>query len=180
MVRPVPFPDAGGEGTQFRVSNQEERMTRQETRDILSGALIMLFGIGMVIWAFNTLSMGTPRRMGPGMFPAGIGGLISLAGLGVLVQGLLDRARNAETGTKPAVNLRALVWVTAALLAFGLLVGPFGMIPAIVALICLCALSERGGSPLATLLMAIALPVAVYLIFRLGLGLPMAMVRRPF
>lgn len=154
-------------------------MTRQETRDILSGALIMLFGIGMVAWAFDTLSMGTPRRMGPGMFPAGIGGLIALAGLGVLIQGVLDRARTAQAGPKSALNLRPLICVSAALLAFGLLVGPFGMIPAIVALICLCALSERGGSPVATLLLSMALPVAVYLIFRLGLGLPMAMVRWP-
>lgn len=155
-------------------------MTRQETRDAFAGALIMLFGLGMTLWAFETLQMGTPRRMGPGMFPAGIGILIALSGTGVLIQSLLQRARNAVVDTRPSVNLRALIFVTAALLAFGLLIGPFGMIPAIVALIGLCALSERGGSPVATLVLAITMPVAVYLIFKLGLGLPMAMIRWPF
>ncbi|MCA2012237.1 tripartite tricarboxylate transporter TctB family protein [Cereibacter sphaeroides] len=155
-------------------------MNRQETRDAFGGALIMLFGAGMVIWAYQTLPMGSPRRMGPGMFPAGVGVLIALTGLGILGQSLWQRARQVAVDTKPDTNLRALIFISAALLAFGLMVGPFGMIPAIIALVCLCALSDRDGSLAATLVLCLTLPVAVYLIFKLGLGLPMAMIRWPF
>lgn len=157
-------------------------MIRQQGRDAVGGALIALFGTAMVLWAMNSLPMGTLRRMGPGLFPAGVGGLIALTGAAMLMQALWPRVRDAAAARVPgpAVNLRALVFVSAALLAFGLLAGPFGMIPAIVALVGLCALSDRDSRPMATLALMICLPAAVYLIFRLGLGLPMAMIRWPF
>ena len=155
-------------------------MNRQENRDALGGALIAAFGIGMLIWALVTLPMGVPRRMGPGMFPAGIGGLTALAGLGVLVQALWQRARTRSGDTCLRVNIRAVIFISLALLAFGLLVGPFGMVPAIVALIWLCLLSEAGTHPAVGLVLSALMPAATWLIFKLGLGLPMAMIRWPF
>jgi len=151
-------------------------MTARLTRDALAGALLILFGVGMMVWAYQTLPMGSPRRMGPGMYPTGIGVLITLSGLAILVPALWKRGGALDF--RP--NWRAVAGISGALTAFALLVAPFGLAPAIVALVVIGALAERSQIWVGTLTVAAILPVVVYVIFKLGLGLPMAMASWPF
>lgn len=157
-----------------------EIVKTQDTRDAIGGGLLVAFGVGMAIWAYHSLPLGTPRRMGPGMYPLGVGVLIILIGSPMLASALLRRRTAPQKAIEIEINWRALIFISGALLAFGVLVAPFGLAPAIVALVFMSALAGSKHYWLSTIVVSLILPAIIYVIFTLGLGLPMATVSWPF
>ncbi len=90
-------------------------------------------------YALFSCDIGTPRNMGAGMFPFVIGTMIALFGLGFAAPTLLElsarshaEGRAGPLGDDPAARHRRRV--VACSHAFTALVGPFGMIPATLAM----------------------------------------------
>ncbi|WP_068297738.1 tripartite tricarboxylate transporter TctB family protein [Pararhodobacter sp. CCB-MM2] len=149
-------------------------MLTRDYRDIVGGGVLLCFGLWVAWYAASHYDLGTLRRMGPGMFPMLLA--IVLAGLGLLM------AVPAFFREGPKVQLRLFVpaVILLSVLSFALLIGPFGLIPAIVAVTCLSALGEEKFRPLAIVLLCLVLSVIAWLIFSVGLGLTLPMFRWPF
>lgn len=140
--------------------------------DIIGGLLLIAAG-GWFVMHSGNYTMGTLRRMGPGYFPVLIGGMIILFGLLVLVPGML------RAGSMPRPEWRPFATISLSVLAFALLVEPFGLVPATVALTIAAALAEPGLRPLRLALLALGLSALGVLVFTQGLGIPLPAFRWP-
>jgi hypothetical protein len=134
-------------------------------KDVLAGLAALGMGL-LVIWTSLDYRLGTPARMGPGMFPMVLGVLLALCGLGAALMGL----RTVERA--PALRLRAMLAVTGALVAFALTVERLGFIPATILLIFVAGMAERPVQWRALALLALILAPAAYALFVLFLGIP--------
>lgn len=150
-------------------------MLTRDYRDIVAGAILLALGIAVTIYATNALALGSVQRMGPGMFPAALGVILSFFGLGIAIPALF------RTGTRwEAIEWRPMVFVAASVASFALSIQTLGMVPATLLLIALAHLAEVELKPKGLLAMLVVLPGLAYLIFGLGLGLPIPMLRWPF
>jgi hypothetical protein len=142
--------------------------------DIIGGAALMVFGAGATAYAVATLPVGTVSRMGPGLFPAALGVLLAAFGVGTLVSGM------RHAGQKPELHLRALLTVLVAILAFALLVRPFGIVPAVIVLTLIACTADGRLSLARAAVLAAGLALAATLVFKVGLGLPVLVVAWPW
>jgi putative tricarboxylic transport membrane protein len=135
--------------------------------DVLSGLLfiaIAAFGL----WASRDYPVGTALRMGTGYVPRLLCWLLLGLGAVVLAQGLRQQALPLRTS---AQAWRAMLSITAALVAFGLSIERLGLVVAILLLTGIGALATRALRPLETALAALALIALTWGIFIFGLGL---------
>ncbi|OZI70220.1 tripartite tricarboxylate transporter TctB family protein [Bordetella genomosp. 6] len=139
-------------------------MRRVDYRDLIGGGLVTLAGAAAMYHSLTAFSVGTAARMGPGYFPALVGGLLMLCGIMILIPALM------RAGPKPVVEIRPLFWISLSVLAFALLVLPFGLVPAIIAQSVLAGISDCKLSWKNSLLLAGGLAVGATLIFKVGLG----------
>lgn len=140
--------------------------------EILAAVIFLAFGILAVAvgWGYG---FGTMAALGSGAMPVLVG--VGLCALGVAQ--LLRTQMAARTGQRFASafarsELRPLLLVLGAILAFGLLIEPLGLVPALAALVAVSWFAEKGGrrwEVIAVLLVVVALIVAI---FHLGLGIP--------
>jgi hypothetical protein len=149
-------------------------MHSRDYRDIIGGALLIILGLWAGFHAMSTFDLGTPSRMGPGMFPASLGFL--LAGLGALIA-LPALFRG---GPRITVDWRPMIFIMLGVWAFAIIVVPFGMVPAIVVLTIAAVLADTKIGIIGTAILAVALSVLAYLIFRVGLGIVLEPFRWPF
>lgn len=140
----------------------------REYKDIIGGGLLILIGGFAAIHAVMTLRLGTIWQMGPGMFPTAVGVMIALFGVGILIAGML------RTGEKVEVDLRSLLMIALSVLAFAVLIKPFGLVPAIVALIFVSARADGKLSFRSTAMLAGGLSLMAVLIFQIGLRMPLS------
>ncbi len=139
----------------------------RSSRDFYSGVIFVLFGLVAFLMA-RSYPLGSAGRMGPGYFPTVLG--LLLAGLGLVIVG---RSLVLEGPRVTGFALRPLILVLAAVLAFGLLLEPVGLVAATVALVVIGCLAGaefrwRDVAILCVILIALALGLFVY-----GLGLPL-------
>lgn len=134
-------------------------------RDFLAGLVCLILSI-FVLWQAQDYSTGTLRNMGPGYVPRALG--FSLGALGLVII-----ASSAKTATEfPRINVRALFCITVGVLVFTFLMNPAGLFIATIALVFLCGLSEKQFKPLRLSVLSLALCLMSYLIFILGLNMP--------
>ena len=125
------------------------------------------FGLFVALYAATHYKIGTTLRMGPGYFPAVVGGLVALLGL-ALVAGSLRLA-----GPRlPRVEWRPALLILAAGVAFGYLLKPLGLVLATVVLVIASAFGGHEFRWKEAIALAIALAVLSVAIFVYGLGLP--------
>ena len=135
--------------------------------DVLSGLLfiaIAAFGL----WASRNYPVGTALRMGTGYMPRLLCWLLLGLGAVVLAQGL--RRQDVPLRSSPQA-WRAMLSVTAALVAFGLSIERLGLVLAILLLTGLGALATNMLRPLETVIAALGLIALSWAIFIYGLGL---------
>lgn len=142
---------------------------RRLSRDLVGGALMVTIGAFFSIHALLHLPLGGMATMGPGMYPFAAGAL--LAGIGLAIAA---RARPAAQGHGDTIRPRSVVFVLASLGAFGLLVRPFGLVPALIVLVLIATRADGRLSLRAAALLAVSVAVAALAIFRIGLGLQFA------
>ncbi|HRP78165.1 MAG TPA: tripartite tricarboxylate transporter TctB family protein [Aquamicrobium sp.] len=149
-------------------------MYSRDYRDIVGGALLTLSGLAFAFYAIARYDLGALRRMGPGMFPVGLGFVLALLGALLLIGALRRRGPRSE------IRIWTPFFVLAGVAGFALMIRPFGLIPAIVVLTIVSSLAELKFRPASTLILTVALCLVAWLTFKVGLGLPMQMFRWPF
>ncbi|MFL6796050.1 MAG: tripartite tricarboxylate transporter TctB family protein [Xanthobacteraceae bacterium] len=90
-------------------------------QDLGAGAVFLLIGIGGLYFG-SDLSFGTSSRMGPGYFPLLLSWLIIGIGVIVAIRGLTMSGPSVER-----VQLRPMLFIIAAILAFGFLIESIGL-----------------------------------------------------
>lgn len=148
-------------------------MYQRDYRDIIGGGLLLLVGAWIAWHASAYYDLGTIRRMGPGLFPTAIGVILALFGLAVMIPAFF------RSGTLDEFEFRSTAAVLASVAAFAMVIRPYGLVPAIAALVVVASLAELKFRPVSILASIVVLSALAYLIFRAGLGLPLAMVRWP-
>ncbi|TSE25573.1 tripartite tricarboxylate transporter TctB family protein [Tepidimonas aquatica] len=138
---------------------------KRDVRDVLGGALMVAVGAGAALYAQQHYELGELRNMGPGFFPVALGWL--LAGLGALVA-----VPALLRGGEPIVLARrAAAAVLGALMVFGLLLKPAGLVLATVAAVLLASLADARYRWRTRLLTALVIAALAWLIFIAGLGM---------
>ena len=160
--------------------NSRHRFWRMLARkDVLAGLLfigVAVFGL----WLSRDYPIGTALRMGTGYVPRLLCWLLMGLGAVVLVQGLLE-THPGEPRTEPSpqdgviARLRPVVLVTVGLIAFALALEPLGLVLAILVLVVIASFATRELKLWETLAAAAGLSVLTWVIFILGLGLPIQM-----
>jgi hypothetical protein len=135
--------------------------------DFWSGLLFIAVGLAVVVLARN-YRMGTAARMGPGYFPTLLGSLMALLGLTLALPAFAMQGENVQR-----FHLRPLLFVLAAIAAFGIALSYLGFAAAIVALVAVASFAEPDLKPVETAGVAAFLVVFSILIFVVLLGLPM-------
>ena len=153
------------------------RMLRR--KNVLAGLMfIVIAAIGL--WASRNYPVGTALRMSTGYVPRLLCWLLMGLGAVVLVQGLLETHR-PEPRREPSpqdgviAQLRPVVLVTVGLVAFALALEPLGLVLAILVLVVIASFATRELKLWETLAAAAGLSVLTWVIFILGLGLPIQM-----
>lgn len=108
-------------------------------KDFAAGLLYAVFGAGFSLGALN-YKLGEPARMGPGWFPFSIGILLVLVGALTAWSGL--RAGTPEEKVKRP-ELRAIAWIIGAVVLFGLLLQPLGMVASLAVLVVVSSLASH-------------------------------------
>lgn len=143
---------------------------RRALKDILAGTVFIVLGGAFAIGSL-AYDIGTPLRMGPGYVPLSLGGL--LAGLGVLI--IIKGFLAGEGEAIPEVDWRPLLFITAALLFFGITVRGLGVIGALFGAALLASLARSRTRLVEVLVIAVGLTtLSVFIfIFALQLRLPL-------
>lgn len=150
-------------------------MNRHDLGDVVSGLVLVLFGLAVFWYATTQLNTGTLQRMGPGMFPAGLGGVTGLLGAVLAFSGW--RRQSDRLGE---INWRALIAVLLGILAFAFLIRTSGLVPAVVAVVTLSAFGEPRPNLRNLLFLNLGLSVMAVSIFHYALGMNLAIARWPF
>ena len=141
---------------------------QKSLKDLLAGLIFIVFGASFAFAAWR-YDLGTAIRMGPGMFPLLLGGILVLLGVLVVVEGMAA----GEGGPIWAVPWRGFVLILGAVLFFGFFVRPLGLVPTLFVAVLLAAFSSTRTSVVAAVALALALTLFCTLIFVFGLGLPL-------
>ncbi len=153
-------------------------MSNRNYSDVVPGILIAAFGAAVAGYAVQTYTIGTLQRMGPGMFPMGLGVLLSVLGVALAIVGWFR-------STEPQVDLSTIQWRPAVLIlisvtAFALLIRSAGLFPAVIAVVGISAFSDKISRPGTVVVLCGVLCVLAWLIFSVGLGLNLKLLDWPF
>lgn len=138
----------------------------RNNKDFLAGLLFVVLG---VITAFlaRDYPMGLAARMGPGYFPAVLGGLLCLFGFFIMIRGL--RSGEPVRGTW---GWRPLSLITLSIVVFGFSMEKLGLVPALMLLFFIAALAGREFRFKEVLLLAVLMSAFAAAVFVYGLKLP--------
>ena len=150
------------------------RVYSRDYRDILGGLLLFSAGAAFAAYAVSHYELGSLRRMGPGGFPAALGVVLAVLGLLLAVPAFF------RTGHRPDLRFWSPLFVIGGVAAFAIVVRPFGLLPAVVAVVAISSLAELKVRPLQLTLLCAGLCVLNWLVFRVGLGASAPMVNWPF
>jgi putative tricarboxylic transport membrane protein len=129
--------------------------------------MVFMLLAGLIAYQSGRLELGTAGRMGPGYFPLLLAGLLGALGLGIAVSGL-----RYDGPALPRGDWSGLGLITAAIVAFGATVQPWGFVPAVLLSSLLCVAASRPFKPLASVIFVAGLVLFCTLVFVWGLGMP--------
>ena len=144
------------------------KTTRLDPRDVIGGLVLIAIGAAAVIIA-DDYPFGSARRMGPGYFPILLGWICCALGAAVVAKGFIRKMWDAGLPEMPSI--RAVIGISASFFAFILAGEHLGLVPAILLLVGISALVDRGNRPLTAGLLAIGVAIGGVAIFIYGLGI---------
>ena len=143
-------------------------MKIKNQRDVWSGLLFIVTGVAFA-WGALAYSFGASARPGPGYFPFGLGVLLALLGAVVLLKALVVGPPDGRP--VGAFAWRPLLIILGAVVLFGVLLRPAGLVVALPVLVILSSLASPEFRWKGTLLNAAVLTGLSYLVFVVGLKL---------
>ena len=108
-------------------------------KDMAAGLIYVVAGGGFGLGALN-YKLGDAARMGPGWFPFWVGMLLVVVGLATIATAMRPHAAD-ERILKP--NLRTMAWILGAVVLFGLLLQPAGLVLSLVALVIVSSMASH-------------------------------------
>ena len=136
------------------------------SQDLYAGLIFIIVGL-LAVFVARGLQMGTAASMGPGYFPSTLGGILVLLGLAISIRPLWLIGKRVTP-----LALRPLLFVTAAVLTFGFLARPFGLVVATILMVVIARLGDREYRVVEVAVLAVLLAVVAALLFVHGLKLP--------
>lgn len=149
-------------------------MLNKDYQDVLAGLLVGSIGLFVAVYAYFNYSIGTLNRLGPGGFPFGLGVIMSVLGVIIILPALRRQGRPLQ------FEIRTPLIILASLGIFALTVRTLGLVPAIFGLVIVSSLADRPIKPMSIGISCVVLSLMGYLIFSVGLGLPLNMFNWPF
>ena len=151
-------------------------------KDFWSGMMFVGFGLVFALVArgvtigdtvlISGYTMGEPSRMGPAFFPFWLG--VILIGFGAAIAFLGVRTNGGEAARFPTFHWKPILFVLGAVVMFGLILKPVGMLLAGILLVLVSSLGDpEGFRPKSTLALGVGLSVFCALVFVWGLSLPL-------
>ena len=135
-------------------------------KNFWAGLMFIAFGIGFALIARN-YQMGTSVRMGPAYFPTVLGAILAVLGLVIFLQSFV------VVGEKvPRFYFRPLILIVAAVVVFGVLLKPLGLVLALAILIGVGAFGGFEFKAKEVVILYVVLAIFSVLVFVKGLGLP--------
>ena len=141
-------------------------MRVKSPKDFWAGLMFIAVGLFFLIGARN-YELGSAARMGPAYFPTMVGGGLAVIGVVVFFQSLVVKG-----GKVAAFPIRLILLMTVALLLFGYLLKPLGLVAALTLLVVVSAFAGHEFKLKEVLVLASALIVLSVLVFVKGLGQP--------
>jgi len=141
---------------------------RSINKDYYGGALMVALGLGAAMESSH-FHVGTLAHMGPGFFPAAVGGLLAVVGAMIAVGG--SGRKNMSKADDPPAEWRGWFCILAGIAAFILLGYYTGLLPATFAIVFISALGDRQNSINAAAVLAFAMCAVAYVIFHWALQL---------
>ena len=149
-------------------------MSARNFRDICTGAALSIFGLWFGWYAIANYGRGTLEKIGNGFFPASAAILLSFFGVLILWSGLVTATQKTD------FRIRVPFFVLASVVAFALIIKPFGLVPAIIVATLLSSIADLKTRLVGLTILCLVLCGLVYLVFRIGLGLLIPMINWPF
>jgi hypothetical protein len=128
--------------------------------------MFIAFGVGFA-WVAQNYQMGTSVRMGPAYFPTVLGAMLAVLGIAIFVQSLVS--------TGPAVArfyFRPLVLIVLAIVLFGILLKPLGLVLSCAVLVGIGAFGGYEFKAKEVAILYVVLAIFSVWVFVKGLGLP--------
>ena len=146
-------------------------MSRLLSKDFLSGVMFIAFGL-TALWFGRHLAMGTTVRMGPGYVPHMLAYIMMALGGIIVVVALLTPGEITE-----APKWKPITMVTVGIICFALLFESAGLIPALIVLILIASLGGDEFKITEVLFNMVVLAVLCVVVFKLGLGMNISVIR---
>ncbi len=141
-------------------------MKIKSPKDLWAGLMFVAFGL-FFLFVARKYRMGSAMSMGPGYFPAILGGLMAAIGGIVVFQSFVLRGEGV-----PAFSFRPLFLVILSLLLYGYLLQPMGMVLALAFLVFVSAFAGHEFDFKEVLIFSVVAIFFSVLIFIKVLGLP--------
>jgi len=135
-------------------------------KDFWAGLMFLAFGVGFM-WVAQNYQMGTSVRMGPAYFPTVLGGILALIGLAIVVQSLATAG-----GPVPKFYFRPLILIVFAVVIFGILLKPLGLVLSLALLVGIGAFGGFEFKSKEVAILYVVLAIFSVWVFVKGLGLP--------
>ncbi|WP_037915586.1 tripartite tricarboxylate transporter TctB family protein [Sulfitobacter sp. 20_GPM-1509m] len=137
--------------------------------DLIAGLVTAGLGAFILVEAVG-YRLGTMRSMGPGYFPMLLAVLMCLLGAGLI---LLSKPepQNDDSLPPPIADRRGVFLVTAAFLAFALMIERVGLVPSVTVAVFLSALANRNTKLGVAVILAFGTAAVCWFIFSFALGL---------
>jgi hypothetical protein len=142
-------------------------------QELCSGILFIVLGVGTFLLS-QEYTMWVGRRVGSGLFPAGLG--VILAGLGVIV--FVQSFRAAGEGSGPWV-LRPIVAICLSILSFALLIERVGLLIALAVATVIAGFADK-PNPKYLAIVYVVIVAFVYLFLMEVIKLPYRLYISPF
>jgi hypothetical protein len=138
------------------------------SRDGISGVLLILVG-ALTLYLNRGLAYGSPTAMGPGFFPRLLSIALVLAGLWILIRGMVNGQRDFGLGDIAAAPWRGLVVVSVSIVIFAFILETAGLFVSGALLIFGTSLASQRIRWIESIVFALTMSFAVGAIFVWGL-----------
>ena len=149
-------------------------------KNFWGGVLFAILGVFFAVIAYGVkigdsvlipgYSMGVPARMGPAFFPFWLGLILFILGVAIAVTGV--REEGGEEGRFPVFHWKPNFYVLGAVVLFGIVLKPIGMLLAGILLVVVACIGSPDFRLKRSVILAVFLTIFCAIVFAWGLKLP--------